>query len=115
MSERIPDRADADEQLLVELRRCDHDALDERQQEDQPELQQRDRASPCARDGEPPEVSPGLWRNGRRDRRYESDDPRYVVVQAPEVRRNNWREVELGFSEEACREESRRCLRCDLE
>ena len=38
-----------------------------------------------------------------------------MPVQAPEVRRNNWQEVELGFSEEACREECRRCLRCDLE
>ncbi len=38
-----------------------------------------------------------------------------MPVQEPSVRRNNWREVELGFPEAVCREECRRCLRCDLE
>ena len=38
-----------------------------------------------------------------------------MPVQAPDVRRNNWKEVELGFAEAQCREECRRCLRCDLE
>ena len=38
-----------------------------------------------------------------------------MPVQEPVVRRNNWKEVELGFSEAQCREECRRCLRCDLE
>jgi len=38
-----------------------------------------------------------------------------MPVQAPEVRRNNWKEVELGFAREACHEECKRCLRCDLE
>jgi len=38
-----------------------------------------------------------------------------MPVQAPEVRRSNWQQVEMGFSEAACREECRRCLRCDLE
>ncbi len=38
-----------------------------------------------------------------------------MPVQAPDVRRNNWKEVELGFPEAQCREECRRCLRCDLE
>ncbi len=38
-----------------------------------------------------------------------------MPVQEPSVRRNNWREVELGFPEAECREECRRCLRCDIE
>jgi len=38
-----------------------------------------------------------------------------MPVQEPAERRNNWREVELGFAEEQCREECRRCLRCDIE
>jgi NADH-quinone oxidoreductase subunit F len=38
-----------------------------------------------------------------------------VPVQDPDVRRYNWQEVELGFSEQACREDCKRCLRCDLE
>jgi len=38
-----------------------------------------------------------------------------MPVQNPVARRTNWREVELGFSEAACREECKRCLRCDLE
>ena len=38
-----------------------------------------------------------------------------MPVQEPEVRRTNWKEVELGLSEAACREECKRCLRCDLE
>jgi len=38
-----------------------------------------------------------------------------MPVQDPIVRRTNWQEVELGFSESACREECKRCLRCDLE
>ena len=38
-----------------------------------------------------------------------------MPVRDPEVRRSSWDEVELGFSEEACREECKRCLRCDLE
>ncbi|NLG49486.1 MAG: FAD-dependent oxidoreductase [Chloroflexi bacterium] len=38
-----------------------------------------------------------------------------MPVQAPEVRRNNWKEIELGFAREACHEECKRCLRCDLE
>jgi len=38
-----------------------------------------------------------------------------MPVQEPAARRTNWREVELGFSEMACREECKRCLRCDLE
>jgi hypothetical protein len=38
-----------------------------------------------------------------------------MPVQEPAVRRNNWREVELGFAEAACQEECKRCLRCDLE
>jgi len=37
-----------------------------------------------------------------------------MPVQPPQERRNNWREVELGFSEKACQEECKRCLRCDL-
>ncbi len=37
-----------------------------------------------------------------------------MPVQPAEERRNNWREVELGFSEKACQEECKRCLRCDL-
>jgi NADH-quinone oxidoreductase subunit F len=38
-----------------------------------------------------------------------------MPVQDPIERRGNWREVELGLSEVACREECKRCLRCDLE
>jgi len=38
-----------------------------------------------------------------------------MPVQDPAVRRSNWKEVELGLSETACREECKRCLRCDLE
>ena len=38
-----------------------------------------------------------------------------MPVQAASVRRHNWQEVELGFSADACREECKRCLRCDLE
>jgi len=38
-----------------------------------------------------------------------------MPVQEPAVRRNNWREVELGLSLEGCREECKRCLRCDIE
>jgi NADH-quinone oxidoreductase subunit F len=38
-----------------------------------------------------------------------------MPVQEPTLRRANWREVELGLSETACREECKRCLRCDLE
>jgi len=38
-----------------------------------------------------------------------------MPVQEPEMRRSNWREVELGLPEAACREECKRCLRCDLE
>ena len=33
----------------------------------------------------------------------------------PEVRAENFEEVELGLSEEAAVKEARRCLRCDLE
>ncbi|MHB0857531.1 MAG: FAD-dependent oxidoreductase [Anaerolineae bacterium] len=38
-----------------------------------------------------------------------------MPVQEPLVRKTNWHEVELGFSESACREECKRCLRCDIE
>jgi len=38
-----------------------------------------------------------------------------MPVQEPAVRRRNWREVELGLSEEVCREQCKRCLRCDIE
>jgi NADPH-dependent glutamate synthase beta subunit-like oxidoreductase len=38
-----------------------------------------------------------------------------MPVQEPDVRRHNWQEVELGFSEQACREDCKRCLRCDLD
>jgi NADH-quinone oxidoreductase subunit F len=38
-----------------------------------------------------------------------------MPVQEPVVRRRNWREIELGFEESACREECKRCLRCDLD
>ncbi|MHB1355154.1 MAG: FAD-dependent oxidoreductase [Anaerolineae bacterium] len=38
-----------------------------------------------------------------------------MPVQAPDVRRNTWHEVELGFAEDACREECNRCLRCDID
>ncbi len=45
-----------------------------------------------------------------------AETPRVAVpVQAPDVRRRNWQEVELGFSEQACRENCKRCLRCDIE
>jgi len=37
--------------------------------------------------------------------------PRLSVAE----REGNWREVEVGLSEEAARAEARRCLRCDLE
>ena len=38
-----------------------------------------------------------------------------MPVQEPVIRRTNWKEVELGFSEMVCQEECKRCLRCDLE
>lgn len=38
-----------------------------------------------------------------------------MPVQDPITRRTNWLEVELGFAEAVCREECKRCLRCDLE
>jgi NADH-quinone oxidoreductase subunit F len=38
-----------------------------------------------------------------------------MPVQEAVARRGNWREVELGLSEATCREECKRCLRCDLE
>ena len=38
-----------------------------------------------------------------------------MPVQDPAVRIKNWKEIELGLSEKGCREECRRCLRCDLE
>ncbi|MBC7234856.1 MAG: NADH-quinone oxidoreductase subunit NuoF [Chloroflexi bacterium] len=38
-----------------------------------------------------------------------------MPVQNPETRRNNWQEIELGFSEQVCREDCKRCLRCDLD
>jgi len=38
-----------------------------------------------------------------------------MPVQDPAVRARNWKEVELGLDEQACREECKRCLRCDLE
>lgn len=38
-----------------------------------------------------------------------------MPVQAPEVRRSSWQEVELGLEETACREECNRCLRCDID
>jgi len=38
-----------------------------------------------------------------------------MPVQDAVIRRTNWQEVELGFSEAVCREECKRCLRCDLE
>ncbi len=38
-----------------------------------------------------------------------------MPTQEPSVRRHNWSEIELGFGESACREECRRCLRCDLD
>ena len=47
--------------------------------------------------------------DGLRPRQKES-------VLSPEVRKNNYREVELGFpSETIAKAEARRCLRCDLE
>jgi hypothetical protein len=42
--------------------------------------------------------------------------PRLAVSRLPvEGRRNDFSEVELGFSEEKARQEAKRCLRCDLE
>ena len=38
-----------------------------------------------------------------------------MPVQEPAVRKQNWQEVELGFSTKACQAECRRCLRCDIE
>ena len=38
-----------------------------------------------------------------------------MPVQASEIRRHTWQEVELGFEETACREECKRCLRCDID
>ncbi|MHB1296383.1 MAG: FAD-dependent oxidoreductase [Anaerolineae bacterium] len=38
-----------------------------------------------------------------------------MPVQEPAVRKANWSEVELGFAEQVCREECKRCLRCDIE
>jgi len=38
-----------------------------------------------------------------------------MPVQPPDVRRRNWCQVELGLSEEVCREQCKRCLRCDIE
>ena len=38
-----------------------------------------------------------------------------MPMQEPAARAHNFNEVELGFAEEAAREEARRCLRCDLE
>ena len=38
-----------------------------------------------------------------------------MPVQDPAARRRNWREVELGLSEVVCREQCKRCLRCDIE
>ncbi|MHB9033108.1 MAG: FAD-dependent oxidoreductase [Anaerolineae bacterium] len=38
-----------------------------------------------------------------------------MSIQAPEVRKHNWAEVELGFETVACQEECRRCLRCDID
>ena len=38
-----------------------------------------------------------------------------MPVQEPTVRRRNWREVELGLEEGVCREQCKRCLRCDIE
>jgi NADH-quinone oxidoreductase subunit F len=38
-----------------------------------------------------------------------------MPVLEPAVRRNTWKEVELGFDEFVCREECKRCLRCDLD
>ena len=53
------------------------------------------------------------------DQPYNLDD--YAQARAPEMpempvaHRRNWREVELGLSEQAAMEECKRCLRCDLE
>ncbi|MCE5257597.1 MAG: FAD-dependent oxidoreductase [Chloroflexi bacterium] len=38
-----------------------------------------------------------------------------MAVQNPEVRKHNWHEVELGFKADSCREECKRCLRCDID
>ena len=38
-----------------------------------------------------------------------------MPVQEPAARRLNWREVELGLEEGICREQCKRCLRCDIE
>jgi NADH-quinone oxidoreductase subunit F len=38
-----------------------------------------------------------------------------MPVQDPLVRLGNWKEVELGFSQDACQQECKRCLRCDLD
>lgn len=38
-----------------------------------------------------------------------------MPVQAPEIRKHNWQEVELGFETRVCQEECRRCLRCDID
>jgi len=36
------------------------------------------------------------------------------VLLPPEDRVHDFREIELGFTEEKAREEAKRCLRCDL-
>jgi len=51
---------------------------------------------------------------------YNMEDYAYATravmpVQEPEVRRTNWDEIELGFTESVAQEECKRCLRCDIE
>ncbi len=46
---------------------------------------------------------------------HATDTRAVMPVQEPALRRTNWKEVELGLSEDACREECRRCLRCDMD
>ncbi len=38
-----------------------------------------------------------------------------MPVREASVRRDDWEQIELGFRETVCREECKRCLRCDLE
>jgi NADH-quinone oxidoreductase subunit F len=45
----------------------------------------------------------------------EEKDRVIMPIAPPEARVKDFREIELGFSEEQAHEEARRCLRCDLE
>jgi len=46
---------------------------------------------------------------------YAEAERAQMPTQDPRVRHHNWNEIELGFAESVCREECRRCLRCDLD